>query len=158
MRATDFFHSVLEAARDAERCRMQIESLKLKTHGISGGNREPGTSGGSGDPRGAWRGIDVYLDKERELEKRRDEDFALIDRACVVLYGKDQQTGGLCKIKGSTWADILWWRYCAASKWVEVADNVGYSVRRAQVIHDEAIAWLDRTGYCSRVMELGRVG
>lgn len=98
--------------------------------------------------------VALYVDREEQLRDRMDEDYALIDRACVVLYGPDQRTGGINKLVSSAWASVLWWRYCAAETWEGVAHAVGYTDRQCRNICHEATRWMERTGYAADVMTL----
>ena len=75
------------------------------------------------------RATDARMDFEGRIERRREEDYRLIDAACSVIYGSDQSTGGVGAILGAAYADALWWRFCAAATWPEVAEGTGMSVR-----------------------------
>jgi hypothetical protein len=94
------------------------------------------------------------VDHKSVIERRQERYYDLIDRACVVLYGPDQMTGGLARDKSPAWADVLWWRYCAGAKWSVVARSTGNSERQAQEYVAEALAWIDRVGYMHEVIEL----
>ena len=159
MGARDFFIAVRDAAKDAEWCRTQIERLRERMHSIGGGGYEPRVQTSS-DPDQIGRRVAAYLDRKRALRGRMAEDWALIDRACVVLFGPDQMGGGgLCKAEAGDrntqkWADVLWWRYCADADWDEIADSVHYSVRTCQEMHGEALRWMERTGFMADAMVL----
>ena len=142
-RARAFFEDVRQAAIDAERCKVQLDAMEVRARfGSSNGIHERVSTSGNGVER---RTIN-YINHHDQLEKRRDRDFALIDKACAVLYGADQMgSGGLCALN-PRWADTLWWVYCAASLWKEVAAHTGYSKRQCQQYRTDALKALDRLG------------
>ena len=141
--ARAFFSDVREAALDAERCKVQLDAMETRARfGSSNGIHERVSTSSNGVER---RTIN-YINHHDQLEKRRDRDFALIDRACVVLYGDDQMgNGGLCALN-PRWADICWWFYCAGVVWTVVANNTGISKRKAQICRNDALKALDRLG------------
>lgn len=153
--AKEFFDAVRYASQDAERCRTQLEALeKNAAFGGSAGMGER-VSGDSGNR--VERRVVSYVGQGERLEQRRARDFAFIDRACVVLYGPDQQGGGgLCKASpkmAGVWADVLWWRYCAAESWDAVANAVGYTARPCQEFNGRALAWIDRNRFMSAIID-----
>lgn len=130
------------AARDADRIRETLAKMESR-EGVRAQTYQPCAGGGDRDVMGP---TDRRIDWEGMTRRRRDEDYRLIDLACDVLYGHDQRTGGLLALRGARYADILWWRYCAAAPWVDVADAVGLSVRYTQGLADDALDFLDHYG------------
>lgn len=152
MRARDFFESVRNAALEAERTRQTI--IRLEGRELPHGMSFEG-SGRGGIKPDVMHSSDSTMDYEAMMERRIKQDWALIDRACVILYGKNQMgDGGICKDKSSLWADALWWRYCAAGTWDDVIVGIGYSERQCHRIIDDALSWIDETGYKSAMMEV----
>jgi hypothetical protein len=152
-RARDFFDAVRDASIDAERCRRQLLQLEARATSLGGGGFGERVSCTNDHDRMGGR-VALYVDREEQLRERMGADYAMIDRACVVLYGPDQRTGGMSDEVSSTWADALWWRYCGAETWESAARAVGYSLRQLHTICDSALLWLDETGYAADVMRL----
>lgn len=123
--ARDFFASVRDAARDADRTTGIIRSMEAR-EGVRAQTYGPR---GRGGVRDAMAATDARMDFEERYRRRLDEDYELIDRACDVIYGADQSTGGVGAILGAAYADALWWRFCAAATWPDVAEGTGMSVR-----------------------------
>lgn len=152
--AREFFDAVMHAARDAESCKTQLEALEQTAQfGSSNGMGE--RVGGNGGNAVERRTV-AYVGQDARLEQRRKRDFELVDRACVLLYGPDQMGGGgLCAAEptdSETWADILWWRYCAAAAWDTVAYAMKRSVRPCQEHHARALEWMDETGFGAEII------
>lgn len=125
-RASDLFHAARDAAIDIERTSRTIASLQSK-EGVRAQGYGPSGRGGVSDP---MRATDVRVDYEERVRSRREENYALIDLACAVIYGSDQSgSGGVDAMLGPRYADTLWWRYCAAATWAEVAEGTGMSER-----------------------------
>lgn len=126
MGARDFFELVRSSAREAERTREALADMEARegVRAQSYGSR--GTQGGAGDPMSA---TDVRIDYEARMRRRVERDYAIIDAACEVLFGLDGTCGGLSALMGSEVADCLWWRFCAAATWEEVAAGCGRSER-----------------------------
>ena len=141
-RAAAFFSDVRQAALDAERCREQLEALEASARfgAGSGYHERVSTSGNAVERR-----LASYVNQHDQLERRRDRDFALIDKACAVLYGADQtgNGGGLC-VLNPRWADVLWWFYCAGSVWKQVSSFTGFSKRQCQQYRTDALKALDK--------------
>ena len=149
--ARQFFETVREASKDAERCRTQLLRLEGRARSLGGGGFEPRTRS-TPDPQRAQRRMDAYMDQERRLERRMDEDYDVIGRSDVVLYG-DAGRPGLDRVQSPVWADVLWWRYLDDATWDAVADAVGYSPRTCQEMCDQALAWIDRVRFMSTVID-----
>lgn len=122
MTSRDFFESVREAALDAERTRRQLEAMESR-EGVKAQRYGASVQGGTRDVMAA---TDARIDRERAWARRIERDYALIDEACEIIYGTDNR-GGIASLLGTATADAMFWRYCAAVTWPEVASNVSYS-------------------------------
>lgn len=143
MLARDFFDSVRAASIDADRCRRQLDQLEERARSLGGGGFEPRTRS-TPDPRRMEGRIATYVDMDAKLERRMDDDYALIDRACAVLYGAEQDgRGGLSAHLAPIYSDVLWWRYVAADDWRHVARVLDYSPKQLQSFVVTALEWLD---------------
>ena len=143
MRARDFFESVRSAAVDAERTSHTL----LRMHGRElprGMGTEPGHGSGTPD---VMRPSDSVMDYEAMVRRRVQRDWELIDEACAVIYGTEQDgTAGINALLGPATADSLWWYYCAAVKWREVADKLDMSVSQCQRLCAVAFDMVDSLG------------
>lgn len=127
LRARDFFDAVRDAAQDADRIAHALERMAAAEGVRAQGYEVRGRSGGTSD---AMRRTDERIDWEERYRRRRDEDYQFIDLACDVIYGgQDQVSGGVGALLGPAYADCLWWRYCAAAPWPEVARGCDRSER-----------------------------
>jgi len=151
MTARDFFDRVRDASQDAERCRRQLKAMEQRMRSFGAQGYEPRVRSTS-DPDKMGRRVASYVDRERSLESRMDEDYRIIDLGSTVIYGSDDMDG-LDKVQSPVWADILWWRYLDDATWMRVARAVGYSVRPCQIMHDTAMRWLDESGFMADVMD-----
>ena len=122
--ARDFFESVREASREAERTRLTLLQMEAR-EGVRAQGYEPRVSiGGERDKMAA---TDSRMDYEERMRERIEEDYALIDMACRVLYGRESGKGGVDALMGSAVADCISFRYVDARSWSEVAALMGYS-------------------------------
>lgn len=125
--ATDLFEATREAARDAERIRRSLARMESR-EGVR--TQSYDAHGRSGHRADQMRATDERMDYEERVRGRQSEDYALIDLCCDVIYGSGQTgSGGVCSMLGSQYADCLWWRFCAAATWPEVAEGCGMSER-----------------------------
>ena len=132
--AREFFESAREAARDAERIRRQLDAMESRALSLGGGGYE-GRVRSTPDPDRIGASVSAMLDQGERLRERADEDYAIIDAACRVLYGADNRSG-LYALVG--WpADAIHHHYLALRTWEETADMLGYSVRYVQ----RSVAW-----------------
>lgn len=122
MTSRDFFESVREAALDAERTWRQLQAMESR-EGVKAQRYGARVQGGSRDVMAA---TDARMDRERAWASRIERDYALIDEACAIIYGIDNR-GGIASLLGTATADAMFWRYCAAVTWPEVAKAVCYS-------------------------------
>ncbi|HJA28453.1 MAG TPA: hypothetical protein IAA15_02615 [Candidatus Olsenella pullicola] len=122
--ARDFFESVREASREAERTRLTLLRMEAREGVRAQGYEAQGRSGHTSDRTAA---TDARMDYEERMRERIEEDYALIDLACRVLYGEESGKGGLDALMGSAVADCISFRYVDARPWPEVAALLGYS-------------------------------
>ena len=135
--ARDLFESAREASRDAERIRRQLLSMESAAEGLGGSGFEPRVAS-TGEPDRMAARVAAMVDRESMLAARLEGDYALIDRACEVLYGEDGR-GGLWSLVG--WrADAIWHHYLGGRTWAEVAALLGYGERH---VREQAMAALD---------------
>jgi hypothetical protein len=149
--AREFFESAREAARDAERIRRQLDAMESRALSLGGGGFEPRVRS-TPDPDRIGASVSAMLDQGERLRERADEDYAIIDAACKVLYGADNRSG-LYALVG--WpADAIYHHYLALRTWEETASMLGYSVQhvRRQVLY--ALDLADANG--QMWTELGR--
>lgn len=122
--ARDFFESVREASREAERTRLTLLRMEAREGARAQTYAERVSVGGERDKMAA---TDSRIDYEARMAERIEEDYALIDLACRALYGEGSDKGGLDALMGSAVADCLSFRYVDARPWPEVAALLGYS-------------------------------
>ena len=151
MSARDFFESVRSAAIDADSITRRIRAMESR-EGVRAQTYGPRGRGGVLD---AMAATDARMDFESRIERRREEDYRLIDAACSVIYGADQSTGGVGAILGAAYADALWWRFCAAATWPEVAEGTGMSERWCHDAVGVALDVIDSYGIERMAMGLG---
>lgn len=151
--AQDFFERAREASRDADQCRRQIVELEHRAKSLGGTSFEPRTRS-TPNPQRMEDRIARYVDMEARLAERMDADYKIIDMACAVLYGTEQDgEGGLCKQLSSISADVLWWRYLDDATWAAVGRKVERSPRTCQSLAKGALAWMDETGYARAIID-----
>ncbi len=123
MTAKQFFESVAEASRDAERVQRLLANLQDSATRLSSQTFEPRVKGGSHDRM--ERTVANMVDREAALHRRLESDYALIDAAHAVLYGTDTDAG-LWVLLG--WrADAISLHYVDGLTWPEVAQVLGFS-------------------------------
>lgn len=122
--AREFFEAAREAARDAARISRQLDGMERRALALGGGGFEPRVRS-TPDPDRIGRSVSAMVDHEAALRQRADDDYALIDAACAVLYGPDNRSG-LYALVG--WpADAIYHHYLALRTWEETAYLLGYS-------------------------------
>ena len=156
MHPREFFESAREASADAERCRRQLMRLEASALSLGGGGQGPRVRS-TPDPRRMEARAVRHADMEERLEARMEADYALIDRACAVLYG-DGRRSGLDMLLSPVAADVLWWRYLDGATWERVARAVGPSPRACQQERSRALAWMRRNGFRQDLMAEGPDG
>lgn len=125
--ARELFEVVREASQDAERIRRQLDAMEQRTLSLGGGMGQRVSATGEPDRMGSR--VAALVDMEQTLRERQEADYALLNLACAVLYGTDNE-GGLSSLVPSWWCDVLWWRFLNASTWEQTAAAVGYSAHR----------------------------
>lgn len=145
--ARDLFEAAREASRDAEKIRRQLVTMEARTRSLGSGGFEPRVSSTPSGDR-MEMGIVAFVDREDALRRRQHEDYELLDLACAVLYGREQDgRGGIAKlVPEAWWADVLWWRYLDGATWEEVGSAVGYSWRRCFDVAQLALDLADSYG------------
>lgn len=122
--AREFFEAVREASREAERTRLTLMQMEAREGVRAQGYEAQGSSGHMSDRTAS---TDARMDYEERMRERLEEDYALIDLACRVLYGEESGKGGVEALMGSAVADAISFRYVDARPWKEVAALMGYS-------------------------------
>ena len=101
-----------------------------------GGGGYEGRVRSTPDPDRIGASVSAMLDQTERLRERADEDYAIIDAACRVLYGADNRSG-LYALVG--WpADAIYHHYLALRTWEVTAAMLGYSV--SHVKHSVCVA------------------
>ena len=132
--AREFFEAAREAARDADRIRLQLAAMDARIESLGGGGFEPRVRS-TPDPDRMGLRVSALIDHGGMLERRQAEDYRLIDAACRILYGPDDR-GGLYALVG--WpADAIYHHYLALRTWDETARLMGYSVQHVR----RQVAW-----------------
>lgn len=146
--AREFFAAVRDASREAGRIQSTAHRMQ-DSEGLRGsGGFEPRVRSTSSDPSGMSR-VDARIDFEAANERRLEEDYALIDAACAVIYGRDGRGDGLERLMGSAVSDCMWWRFCAAESWAVVADACGYSKSQARRLCAQGLDACDFFGWAN---------
>ena len=141
--AREFFEAAREAARDAERIRRQLDAMEQRSLSLGGGGFEPRVRSTPEPDRMASRVV-ATVDVAERLQQRQDEDYALIDAACAVLYGADNRSG-LYAIVG--WpADAIYHHYLALRTWKDTARMMGYSQQHVRRQVNVALDVMDANG------------
>lgn len=148
--ARDLFESAKEASKDAERCRRQILTLESRASSLGGGGTGQRVSS-TPDPKRMELRIATYVDQERKLDARMEDDYRLIDLATRVLYGCEGVKG--VDSVSPTWADVLWWRYLDNASWRDVARAVDYSPTQCQTFAKNAFEWIDGASLVKSVVD-----
>lgn len=90
--------------------------------------------------------INRRIEFERRLQRRIDKASAMLDEATELLYGEDDH-GGLAKMKGNRYADVLCMAYCQGMPWKEVAEVMRCSVKWCRELSGAAFAYIDSVGF-----------
>lgn len=152
--ARDLFEAASKASRDAEEIRLQLVELEDRLTSLGGSGFEPRVSKSAKHDAMGTR-VSVIADRKRELVRRQNEDYELIDLACAVLYGTKNEDGLDKLVPSPWWADVLWWRYLDNSKWEQVGDAVGYSGRRCFDVAQAALDIADSYGLARTMAGMG---
>ena len=144
MGAREFFESVRAASRDASNAKEELEEMEERR--LSLGSPGAGSvSGSHADVNGTARSI-ALVDREAALHRRVEGDYALIQRACDVIFGTDNDRGielGL----GKRYADVVWHRACGDESWPQVARSLKLSQSTCYRCYAIAMDYCDSAGY-----------
>lgn len=150
--AREFFEAARLAAEDAERIRFQLAEMEERAAGVGGGGFEPRVAS-TGEPDRMGARVASAVDHRARLEARQAEDYRLIDAACAILYGHDND-GGLWALVG--WrADAIFHRYLGLMTWDETARAVHFHKRYVQVQVQAAFEVADAMGCMRTTKGLG---
>ncbi|WP_307739013.1 hypothetical protein, partial [uncultured Parolsenella sp.] len=141
--ARDLFEAVREASRDAEYIKRRLERME-SGEGVRAASLARSSSGSRADVNGTAR-VDARIDYEARVTRRQEENYALLDLACAILYGDDAR-GGLAALLSTRAADLLWHHYLCDESWESSAAAVGCNVRTAYREADKALDLLDMYG------------
>lgn len=145
----ELFESAREAARDAERCRLQLDELEQRALSVGSPSFDAHVSGGDADRLG--RDVAALVDREAKLHARIESDYDLIDAATFVLYGRDGISNGLASIAPPWWADALWHRYLALADWEDIGRMLMYDRRSVQRAVRCAFDLMDSVGLLATI-------
>lgn len=148
MTAKDFFESVREAAKDAERCRNLLNEMEQRALRISSPSFEPRVRATASDVMA--KRVGDMVDREAALHARIESDYALIDQAHRVLYG-DTLDDGLASIAPRWWADVLCLHYVDGLTWAQAGAVVGYCEQYTWQSAKAALETLDAHGMTSAI-------
>lgn len=153
--ARDFFESVREASREAERTRLTLLRMEAREGARAQTYAERVSVGGERDRMAT---TDARMDYEGRMRERIEEDYALLDLACHALYGEESGKGGLDVLMGSAVADCISFRYVDARPWEEVAALMGYSRWSRRSLRDLCQQGFDAIDFFGWDNVLGGVG
>ena len=103
--ALDLFERAHKRSRDAAYLHTRTERMEA-FEGVRGASLTPFVAGTRADVNGTAR-VDARTDFRAMARDRLAEDYAVIDYACAILYGKDN-TSGISVLLSSQVADLLW--------------------------------------------------
>lgn len=142
MRAQDYFEQIRETVVEIDRSKEMLtrllaqEGAKIQRYGEQQGN-------GNSD---AMDRINRRIEFEQRLQRRIDEASIMLDEATELLYGADDH-GGLAKLKGNRYADVLCMAYLQATPWREVAEVMRCSVKWCHELSTAAFDYIDAVGF-----------
>lgn len=142
MRAQEYFEQIRDTVVEIERSKETLarlaasEGAKVQRYSEQQGN-------GNSD---AMDRINRRIEFEQRLQRRIDEVSTMLDEATLLLYGEDDH-GGLAKLKGNRYADVLCMAYLQGMPWREVAEVMRCSVRWCQELSGAAFAYIDHEGF-----------
>lgn len=150
--AREFFEAAREAARDADRIRLQLAAMDARSESLGGGGFEPRVrSTPTHDRMGS--AVASFVDREQKLRAQQEYDYAIIDKACALLYGTDNEHG-LRSLLG--WpADALFHHYLALLTWDATAQILGYSASHVRNQANAALDYLDANGELFTTLGIG---
>jgi len=132
--ARDLFEAARDAARDAARVSRELAEMEGRAESLGSGGFGPRVRS-TGEPDRMAGRVAAMVDRKAMLEARQAEDERIIDAACRILYGDDNDAG-LWALVG--WrADAIFHHFIALRTWAATADLLGYSERHVL----EQVAW-----------------
>lgn len=145
MRAQEYFEGIRYTVDEIERSKEMLERL-MATEGVKA--QRYGEQQGNGNADAIDR-INKRIEFEQRLQRRIDEASTMLDEATIILYGVDDH-GGLAKLKGNRYADVLCMAYLQAMPWRDVADVMRCSVKWCHELSAAAFVYIDTVGlaYC----------
>ena len=121
--ARALFDAARDAARECERCRLQIERM-ASSEGLKAQRYDAiGHGSGVSDP---MRQTDRRIDFENRKREVIENDEALMDYAFCVLYGADRNSGA-SSLVGEFPADVVWWHWLGDLTWTATANMLDAS-------------------------------
>ena len=142
MKAQEYFEQVREAVLEIERSK-EMSARMLATEGAK--THRFGEQQGAGNSDAMDR-INRRIEFEQRLQRRIDEATDMLNEATQLLYGEDGH-GGLAKLKGNRYADVLCMAYCQGMPWKEVADVMLCSPKWCRELSNAAFAYIDMVGF-----------
>lgn len=133
MTAKEYLQQYKEMTRVIERVRSEYEEEMEQIDNIRS------ALGGDGLPRSGEVSKKVEADAVRLAEKAEE----LVQAEVLAVEIRQEIVRTINKIPGSL-ADILRERYINLQLWEDVADCVGYSLRRTFELHREGLAAVDK--------------
>lgn len=152
--ARSFFEATRDAVHDADLCRRELQALEEGALRMPSPSFEVQVRGGRRADRIPTR-VARLVDREAALHQRIEEDYALIDSACAVLYGSDGTSAGLATLAPPSWSDAIYHRYLGLRTWAEVAAVMGVSVSYARKLVRAAFDIADANGLAATVAGTG---
>lgn len=143
MRAREYFEGIRSEVVKTGRAREMLERMKAR-EGAKAQSLQAG--GGGGNAIDPMESISRRIDFEGRLRKRIADAEAMINEACIVLYGTDGR-GGLAKLKGTQYADAICMAYLQAEPWGEIADVMQCSQQWCRRLCDVGFAYIDSVGW-----------
>lgn len=138
MGAREFFDMAREASYEIDRLRRQLDAMEHAALRVSAPSIEGRTN--SGSVTGLDARIVGTIERREALERRLEEDYAIIDRANAVLYGNDFTQGLYRLVPCAWWADAVALHYLTCLTWYEVGAVLGFG---EQYVYQRARAALD---------------
>lgn len=142
MRAQEYFEQVRETVVEIERSREMLARL-LASEGAKVQRYGEQQGAGYSD---AMDGVNRRIEFEQRLQRRIDEASNMLDEAAELLYGEDDH-GGLAKLKGNRYADVLCMAYLQAMPWREVAEVMRCSVAWCHELSNAGFGYIDDVGF-----------
>ena len=143
MTAREYFDRVRDASIELDRACRTLERMRAQVGVKTQRYDSPGVhGGGNADPMAR---VDGIIDYERVMERRMEDDRALLQEAATVLYGEDGR-GGVSKGMGSAYADAVYHRACDARTWDSCARMMFMGRSRVAELYNAALDYVDSVG------------